>query len=244
MDGLDELPPPYTPSASTSTLMGASGPSSLTAHLQNLRAQADIARNVDDSRLLSHISDAVETLLTSVLARPRRQQTPLKVIEAVTVPVDAIGAGWMLSDAESDKGQSGKITRIVRISSKDEGKGARGDKKGSHYADDDDDASIRASLNKGFDDWGRWSDGEDDASGSGLALWWDDEAMARRLARFLQPPQAPSRSSDARPWSAAARMNEAISMAVRVEEATFRRENEMGLWESKTGWAIIVQFRL
>lgn len=32
------------------------------------------------------------------------------------------------------------------------------------------------------------------------------------------------------------------TMTVRAEEITFRRENEMGIWESKTGWGIVVRF--
>lgn len=238
-DGLDDLPPPYSPTASTSAQGDSSNPSFLTAHLQNLRAQADIARDVDDSRLLSRISDAVEGLLTSVLAKPRRQQAPLRIIEAVAVPAEIIAPTWTLSD---DGRESGKIARVVRVSTRDEGKG--GDKKGGHDTNDED-SSIRESLNKGFDDWGRWSDdGNDDEEGSGSASWWSDERLARRLAGFLQPIQPPSRSSNAGPSSAAARIDEAVSMATRVEEVTLRRENEMGLWESKTGWAIVVRFRM
>lgn len=244
-DGLDDLPPPYSPTASTSAQGDPSDPSFLTAHLQNLRAQADIARDVDDSRLLSRISDAVEGLLTSVLAKPRRrQQTPPRVIEAVAVPGEIIAPTWTLSD---DGRESGRIARVVRVGTRDEGKGgAGGEKKGGRDADDDDeDSAIRESLSKGFDDWGRWSeDGEDDGEGEGGASWWSDERLARRLAGFLQPIQAPSRSSNAGPSSAAARINEAVSMATRVEEVTLRRENEMGLWESKTGWAIVVRFRM
>ena len=32
-----------------------------------------------------------------------------------------------------------------------------------------------------------------------------------------------------------------VSMQVRAEEVTFRRENEMGLWESRTGWGIMLR---
>lgn len=32
-----------------------------------------------------------------------------------------------------------------------------------------------------------------------------------------------------------------VTMRVRAEEVTFRRENEMGIWESKTGWGLVVK---
>jgi len=35
----------------------------------------------------------------------------------------------------------------------------------------------------------------------------------------------------------------AISMAVRADEVTFRRENNFGVWESMTGWGIVVTLR-
>ncbi|GAO17466.1 uncharacterized protein UV8b_05981 [Ustilaginoidea virens] len=31
-----------------------------------------------------------------------------------------------------------------------------------------------------------------------------------------------------------------VGMAVKAEETTFRRQSEMGIWESKTGWALVV----
>ncbi|KAG6093498.1 hypothetical protein E4U30_004240 [Claviceps sp. LM220 group G6] len=32
-----------------------------------------------------------------------------------------------------------------------------------------------------------------------------------------------------------------VSMEVNAEEATFRRQNELGIWESKTGWGLVVR---
>ena len=34
-----------------------------------------------------------------------------------------------------------------------------------------------------------------------------------------------------------------VTMAVRAEEVTFRRENEFGIWEGMTGWGIVVMLR-
>ncbi|KAG6017788.1 hypothetical protein E4U43_008665 [Claviceps pusilla] len=35
-----------------------------------------------------------------------------------------------------------------------------------------------------------------------------------------------------------------ISMMVNAEETTFRRQTEMGLWESRTGWGLVVRLRI
>lgn len=39
-------------------------------------------------------------------------------------------------------------------------------------------------------------------------------------------------------------MKEDVTMRVSAEEVSFRKENEMGIWESKTGWAIVVRIIL
>ncbi|KAG6009445.1 hypothetical protein E4U21_002360 [Claviceps maximensis] len=37
---------------------------------------------------------------------------------------------------------------------------------------------------------------------------------------------------------------DSISMEVNAEETTFRRQNEMGIWESRTGWGLVVRVRI
>lgn len=99
-------------------------------------------------------------------------------------------------------------------------------------------------------------------------LWWRDETQARWLAGYLgtqilQPSHQSSTLShhvDKSPHvgndktcgcachrsdinitnSRLRRLAEAVEASVRAEEMTFRRESEMGLWESKSGWTIIV----
>ena len=237
-EDFDDLPPPYTASEAGPS---SSGTTSLTSHLQSLRNQANIARDVDDNHLLACISDSIENLLTSVLAS--KEPGSLVSIEAFVVPAGALGPKWELSDTEDR--HSSKVARVVRVDTR--GKKGTGDKKQSESTRG---SSVSDSLNKGFDEWGRWSDDEDAFDGASEAprrrkLWWYDDALARRLARYLQPAQPPSvTASVASSSRAASRMSEAVSMNVRAEEATFRGENEMGLWESKTGWAIVVRFRL
>lgn len=241
----DDLPPPYTPPPATSTSIPTSSTSFLTAHLDTLRSRAELTRDANENHLVYRITDAVEALLTTVLAKPRRhQQPPLRIIEAVVVPEAVIGSSWILSDADADGKESSKVVQVVRVETEDETKeaGGSGDSKRAPGISQ---SGPSSSINKGFDDWGRWSDGKDDAEvDSDVASWWRDEDLARHLVRYLQPAQTPARPANAGPSSTATRMNQAVSMTARVDEATFRRENDMGLWESRTGWAIIVRFRI
>lgn len=52
------------------------------------------------------------------------------------------------------------------------------------------------------------------------------------------PAAAASRSA------AAVQVEDDVSMNVTAEEVTFRRENEMGIWESSTGWGVVVRVRI
>ncbi|KAK1720272.1 uncharacterized protein BDZ83DRAFT_455718 [Colletotrichum acutatum] len=63
---------------------------------------------------------------------------------------------------------------------------------------------------------------------------------------------SPSSSSSApppprqfiKPTSPSITFEENVSMTVRAEEVTFRRENEMGIWESMRGFGIVVRVRI
>ena len=119
--------------------------------------------------------------------------------------------------------------------------------------------------------WGEDTDGGPPAPPS--HLWFADEALATRLARLLQPASpkpplpppaaaapAPQRElPKARGWGALfkspdplepvrrapppQKVTEGVTMSVRAEEVTFRRENEMGIWESRNGFGIVVRVR-
>lgn len=232
----DDLPPPYTASTTSSS---SSSQGLLTSHLSTLRAHAEITRDVDDSRLLARISDSIEELLTSVLAKSQKHQNP-RVIEAIAVPSSAINSQWELSDTEDR--ESGKLARIVSVEIREKGSGDE-KKQPQDSQSTDGEWSARDASRRGFDAWGRWNDDAGRSSDSDESmLWWNDESLAKRLARYLHPPQAPQAMAGSSS-TAATRMEGAVSMTARAEEATFRRENEMGLWESKTGWAIMVRFR-
>lgn len=67
-------------------------------------------------------------------------------------------------------------------------------------------------------------------------LWWDNEREAQDLARALNLqlvlPQGVSSGNDH------------VQIKVSAEYMTFRLENEMGLWESKSGWTIVMAVTL
>ncbi|AEO58511.1 hypothetical protein MYCTH_2305890 [Thermothelomyces thermophilus ATCC 42464] len=80
--------------------------------------------------------------------------------------------------------------------------------------------------------WARW----------GLGVGGGRKKAAERASSGPLPsPVSPvNPASGPGPAAAAVGEDDAITMAVRAEEVTFRWENDFGLWESKTGWGIVV----
>lgn len=89
-------------------------------------------------------------------------------------------------------------------------------------------------------------------------LWWDDELEAHRLARCLEAeikgPEDLSRREvmrNVKSPKSSKKLNDgaspnadSIRTTARAELMTFRRENEMGLWESQSGWTIVLTLHL
>jgi hypothetical protein len=75
--------------------------------------------------------------------------------------------------------------------------------------------------------WGRWG------------LGGGKRKAAEQTSPVPASPVSPALSS---PTSGGE--DDAVKMTVRAEEVTFRKENEFGLWESKTGWGIVVTVRM
>ncbi|OLN87263.1 hypothetical protein CCHL11_03680 [Colletotrichum chlorophyti] len=78
-----------------------------------------------------------------------------------------------------------------------------------------------------------------------------EEKKASRWGLFRSGNEPPSPSPSATPppprqsmRSAPATQEEDVSMTVRAEEVTFRRENEMGIWEGTRGWGIVARVRI
>lgn len=95
----------------------------------------------------------------------------------------------------------------------------------------------------------------------GENVWWKNETQARWVAEYLhqQLRDIPSSRLEKTPHGEDRKHTcgcechrsgpsnlrlqgpaEAIEATVRTEEMAFRRESDMGLWESKSGWTIIV----
>ncbi|OAA35989.1 NAD dependent epimerase/dehydratase family protein [Beauveria brongniartii RCEF 3172] len=273
--GDGELPPPYSPESSPSSIHADS---LFAAHLASLRGQiraqqASRASRQDqhDTQLLALLVPHVEALLASVAALDK----PL--VQATLVPEEAIAADW--TPAETEDAQ-----RVVRVRTRSAPTKMAGD--GKQPAANGGGVTSGGAEQREFDGWGRW--GQDAARGGKEEdegedkLWWKDENMAKRLARYLQPkrkvmavdrPTVAAKMAEARKskskWNmfgggrksgsegdgspapaAASRPDTAVevaddvSMHVTAEEVTFRRENEMGIWESSTGWGVVVRVKV
>jgi hypothetical protein len=75
--------------------------------------------------------------------------------------------------------------------------------------------------------WGRWGLGG-----------------SRKKAAEQSSPGLPSPVSPGLPSPASPGEDDAVKMTVRAEEVTFRRENDFGVWESMSGWGIVVTVRV
>ena len=138
-----------------------------------------------------------------------------KTVEGTFVPEEAVSSEWRLTD-EGEQ-HRGECTKVIRVSTKQtDSKCSKEKSWGS--------AQAESSSGKEFDDWGRWDEPSSSAD-TEEALWWADEDLAMRLAKHIQPTSL-------------------RGMNVRADHVTFRRENEMGIWESKSGWAIVVRLQL
>lgn len=87
-------------------------------------------------------------------------------------------------------------------------------------------------------DFGRWDEGPSSPAACTPLLWWDDEERAKRLAAYLQPSaeyQARPRHRQKDKW---------INMKVNAERIAFRHQNDFGLWESISGWGIVVTLKI
>ena len=222
----DELPPPYTPSAaSTAESIFTPQLRAIHSHVQQQgHLQSDI------HHILASLVDPVEAFLSSV---SQLRPAP-NVAEAAFVPAEALSSEWTLTD-QGEKG-TGEVRKVVRVpSGSGRGKGVSEKGQSSTSGTGGRLSNTRDGEHRGFDDWGRYDDETSSDADPETVLWWSDEDLARRLARQLNPSQQQQQQSSS---------GGGASMTARAEEVTFRRENEMGIWESKTGWGVVVRVLL
>lgn len=253
-----DLPPPYSPSANpnASSSISTQHPdpqsysSLFSSHVANLRAQISASQayraSVTDDRdsyILSIIYPHVEEFISSI---SEVYPTP-RLAEAILVPDAAVSNGWKFND-EDDK-RDGEYKRLIRVC---EAKKKDGNDEKKQWPSEK--GSGSNSVN-------------DETS---PALWWESESTALRLAKHLQPQRpASSSSTDGQaakdrgskksgirglfkrsedvPQNAASKEErpvERVTMTTRAEEVTFRKENGLGIWETRTGWGIILRVRI
>ncbi|OAA69893.1 hypothetical protein ISF_03163 [Cordyceps fumosorosea ARSEF 2679] len=274
--GDDELPPPYSPEPTTTSISSVHPDSLFAAHLAAMRLQIREQQTVRasqqeqrDMHLLALLVPHVEDLLASVATA----DSPQPLAQATLIPDGALSSGWTPTET-----QGGRVVRVQTSA-------AKGDAKQQPPPATRSGGSSRAAE---FDGWGRW--GEDAAAAAGgdeaELFWWKDEELAVRLARHLQPerdaaavvvvvdrPTVKAKAVEAKKgrsrWNifgggrsgdsatptttaaspaasrpAAVQVEDDVAMHVTAEEVTFRRENAMGLWESCSGWGVVVRVRI
>ncbi|KAF4947199.1 hypothetical protein FSARC_14018 [Fusarium sarcochroum] len=251
-----ELPPPYTESGPSVSAPVSQPRQSVTtifsSHLNNLplrihsvQAARTSARDQRDSEILTLLVPHVEQMLSSITA----MDPPPRLVEMTMVPEEAVGEGWVFSDQDQSR-------TVVRVR---EDRKLVGDQKQPPKPE------RQPEKEKAFDEWGRW---EDEAQGSNPddVLWWSDHDMAMRLAKYISPERVDrqvvkahvEQAKKASRWGLFKKNEpstppaplpkpqeeEPVTMTVKAEEVTFRRENEMGIWEGKTGWGLVVRVKI
>lgn len=254
----EDAPPPYSPSIPSSQVIPplfSSHLSTLPSRILSARAARTSERDERDSETLALLVPHVESLLHTITT----MDPPPRLMEMTLVPEDAVGEDWKFNDEDA-------LRKVVRVRDDSKIKG-KGDGK-------DTGKPTEAPREKAFDDWGRREDaGSSSSSAQREVLWWSDDEMASRLAKYLQPerprraeqpkpvapPAAPKQS---RVWGLLKRVElvpstpppqpsraprteeDEVLITVKAEEVTFRRENSFGIWESKTGWGLVVRVRI
>ncbi|KAL4727165.1 hypothetical protein ACLX1H_006066 [Fusarium chlamydosporum] len=244
-----ELPPPYTESGpSVSTPISEPQQSVATifsSHLHNLplrihsaQAARTSARDQRDSEILTLLVPHVEDMLSSVAA----MDPPPRLAETIIVPGDAVGEEWFFEDEDRSR-------TVVRVR---EHHKLISDRKQPPKRESE------ARKDRAFDDWGRWEDCTTPDPSADNVLWWSDHDMAVRLAKYISPERVDRqvvkvhveqakkssrwglfKKNEPQPPPAPkpkVQEEEPVTMVVKAEEVTFRRENDMGIWEGKTGW--------
>ncbi|KAF4333534.1 hypothetical protein FBEOM_12646 [Fusarium beomiforme] len=249
-----DLPPPYTESGPSSapvseprqsvTTIFSSHLNNLPLRIQSVQAVRNSARDERDSEILTLLVPHIEDMLSSIAA----MDPPPRVVEMTMVPEEAVGEGWFFTDEDQSR-------TVVRVR---EDRKLVGDQKKPPR-------QSEPPKDRAFDDWGRWEDDTQEAPSDNV-LWWSDHDMAVRLAKYISPERVDrqtvkahveqakkasrwglfKKSEPSAPPAPVIKVQEEdpVTMTVKAEEVTFRRENEMGIWEGKTGWGLVVRVKL
>ncbi|KAJ6439322.1 NAD-dependent epimerase/dehydratase family protein [Purpureocillium lavendulum] len=245
---MDDLPPPYSagpstpssvPVSSLPVLSQSSSSSLFTHHLSSLRSQIAneqaaraSARDLSDARLLALLVPCVEDLLASIAA----VHPPPRLVESALVPAAAVGPDWHFSD--QDERRDGELRSVVRVEPEVKGDSKRPADEGTMWWDDEDTARRLAKFlcpEGPVPNLERLAVRAHVKEAKKASRWGVFKRDAPQPSTLPPRQAAPTKSPTA---------EEDISMVVEADEVTFRRENEMGIWESRTGWGILVRVRL
>lgn len=239
----EDLPPPYTiadephrPEQTAQPYLFSSHLSSLRAGIASEQAARHSAQDEADNYILSLLIPHVEECLATIAAI----HPPPSLVEATLVPDAAVDESWLTTD--DDDRRDGIFNSVVRVSEH------------SKVPSDQKRPSASQSNNELW-----WSD-EDMARrlASHLQPARPTAAVDRQTVRdhvaqqkkssrwgFLKgSSSASSSASHPRAAPATPKTKEDITMTVVADEKTFRKENDLGIWESKTGWGIVVRVKI
>lgn len=242
---------------------GADANSIFNSHLSSLRGQIlseqasrSSIREQQDYETLSLLVPEVEALIGSVASI----HPPPALVEGILVPYDAIGEGWQLSDLDAK--QDDCVTRVILVKRAAK---MNGDKKPSPLPKPTN-SDRRFDGWGGWEDRDTATASHQETN----LWWSDEEMahrLARHLQPKRAPPSVDKKAFPAQPlqksaakkserWSffradkprttepssstASPSPPDDVAMSVKTEETTFRRQNQMGLWESKRGWGLVV----
>ncbi|KAK8038931.1 hypothetical protein PG993_007342 [Apiospora rasikravindrae] len=192
--GEEELPPPYsaTPSESLTSFRPSDSTSFAADLYTHLIAVPDRIRQNRQLRNLQQVendawmADHINRKIIGCLERLGEQSFTSVVAALAIVPASAVPetATWGETDELKRRGEIGRVVR-VELDQHEKEKG--GDRKNPNMFKSTE--SVDQSWIQGgeFDDWGRFgtSSSADDTS-----FWFKDESMARRLASYIELPEA------------------------------------------------------
>ncbi|KAI6779386.1 uncharacterized protein J7T54_005200 [Emericellopsis cladophorae] len=181
--------------------------------------------------IADHLEDAIAKFNESIQVEPQGSK-----IEAVFLPKAAFGDGWVLPRATlvdtlkpgaqaSAMGHQRRLFHVrTFLDENDTDLGPHGEVQGQGNG------SCSSSATE-FDGWGRWDAARNKSSSN--ELWFTSRELATALVEYLRHGSMGSRYLDVDPRT----------RGLDVEDVTLRRQTPMGLYESKAGFAIVIEGR-
>ena len=252
-----DLPPSYSEATNSPCISGNLGDPDPTQHaprlvehlstlpgrVRELQEANDMRQSASDLELIDLLVLHVTQLIPSISNTLSRN----RIAELICVPEAAVPEEWTLSEKNGE--------HLVRVKPREPGLvGGQSNEKGVAPRGDQQSAEVS-------------SRGEEAVNNPlcEVTWWWKDEAMALRLAKLLQPRDGTkldrqvarqetgkslvhrllalrrsTTSASPRPDSANNVSRENQVMTARPYLVAFRFENEFGLLESMSGWALKV----